>query len=416
MFFQGDGDLEKADTEISRLIKEESARQESTLELIASENHASPAVMQAQGTILTNKYAEGRPGNRYYGGCAVIDKVEQLAIDRATALFGIRHANVQPHSGSQANMACYFSVLNPKDKILGMNLSEGGHLTHGSPVNFSGKLFHVISYGLHPDTERIDYEALADLAEKERPRLIIAGASAYPRLIDFKKFRQIADSVKAWLLVDMAHIAGLVAADLHPSPVDFAHLITTTTHKTLRGPRGGLILVDDPELYKKVNSNVFPGIQGGPLEHIIAAKAVAFAEALRPEYKIYQEQVLKNARALAGKLQTGLDIVSGGTDTHLILAKTNRVDLTGKEAESILEKIGIACNKNMIPGDRRSPFVTSGIRLGTPAMTTRGLKEEHMEMVGEWILKALKNPQENLLFKIKQEVQILCRDYPVYTQ
>ncbi|MCY4524527.1 MAG: serine hydroxymethyltransferase [Halobacteriovoraceae bacterium] len=408
--------LEESDPQIYQLVAEELERQEEGLELIASENYASRAVMQAQGSVLTNKYAEGLPQKRYYGGCEVIDRVEQLAIDRATQLFNAGFANVQAHSGSQANMACYFSVLQPGDKILGMNLSEGGHLTHGSPVNFSGRFFQVIGYGLNPRTEQIDYDQLEDLAKKEKPRMIIAGASAYPRTIDFAGFSQIAKSINAFLLVDMAHIAGLVAAELHPSPVGLADFISSTTHKTLRGPRGGLVLTDDPELFKKINFNMFPGIQGGPLEHVIAAKAVAFAEALEPSFKKYQRQVIKNAKKLALCLQEGgLDIVSGGTDNHLILAKTDKMNLTGKEAENILERAGITCNKNMVPGDTRSPFVTSGIRLGTPALTTRGFDEEHMEIIGGQILKALSNPQNTkVLGRIKQEIQSLCKDYPVY--
>ena len=410
--------LQGSDAQIHGLIQEELKRQEEGLELIASENYTSCAVMEAQGSILTNKYAEGLPKKRYYGGCEVIDRVEQLAIDRASKLFGAKYANVQAHSGSQANMACYFSVLQPGEKILGMNLSEGGHLTHGSPVNFSGRFYQVIGYGLNAKTEQIDYDALEDLAKKEKPKMIIAGASAYPRIIDFKRFNQIAKSVGAFLLVDMAHIAGLIAAEIHPSPVGLADFITSTTHKTLRGPRGGLVLTDDPELFKKINFNIFPGIQGGPLEHVIAAKAVAFLLASDISFKNYQKQVVKNAKKLALVLQEGgMDIVSGGTDNHLILVKTDKANLTGKEAEHVLEKACITCNKNMIPGDARSPFVTSGIRLGTPAITTRGLKEEHMESIGKWILKVLYNSQnQDVLQQVKNEVQALCRDYPVYNK
>jgi glycine hydroxymethyltransferase len=418
MFHPDSDKLSKMDQEIFDLINQEKTRQENGLELIASENYASPAVLEAQGSILTNKYAEGQPRKRYYGGCEFVDKIEELAIERAKELFQANFANVQPHSGSQANMGSYFSILEHGDKILGMNLSEGGHLTHGSPVNFSGKLFQVASYGLNEKTETIDYEKLADLAKKEKPKLIIAGASAYPRTLDFKTFREIADQVGAYLLTDIAHIAGLVAVGLHPTPIGEAHIVTTTTHKTLRGPRGGLILTQDEELHKKINFNIFPGIQGGPLEHVIGAKAVAFHEALQPEFKIYQESVLKNAKALAQKLQSlGIDIVSGGTDNHLILLKTDSVNLTGKIAEKVLEASGITCNKNMIPGDKRSPFVTSGIRIGTPAITTRGLNEGHMEQLGEWINKALRNSENSLVLEsIKKEILELCIKYPVYPQ
>jgi glycine hydroxymethyltransferase len=404
------------DPKIAELMDLERQRQEEGLELIASENYASSAVMQAQGSVLTNKYAEGYPNKRYYGGCEFVDSAEQLAIDRLKEIFGAKFANVQPHSGSGANMACYFALLNPGDKVMGMDLSQGGHLTHGSPVNFSGKLYDVCSYGLNSETELIDYEELAAMALKEKPKMIVAGASAYPRSIDFKKFREIADSVGAYLLVDMAHIAGLIAAGLHESPMEYAHYVTSTTHKTLRGPRGGLILTDDEELAKKMNFNIFPGIQGGPLEHVIAAKAVAFLEALQPEFKTYQAQVIKNAQTLAKALQEeGIKIVSGGTDNHLVLVNTDSVGLTGKEAERVLESANITCNKNMIPGDTRSPFVTSGVRLGTPAMTTRGLKEEHMVMTAKWISRALKNKDnEQEITAIKNEVKSLCADFPVY--
>jgi glycine hydroxymethyltransferase len=416
MFHPNASALKNMDPEITKIIGQELRRQEEGLELIASENYTSRAVMQAQGSVLTNKYAEGYPGKRYYGGCEFVDDAESLAIERAKELFNAPFANVQPHSGSQANMACYFAVLEPGDKVLGMNLAEGGHLTHGSPVNFSGKLFDIVSYGLHPETETIDYEELAAIADREKPKMIVAGASAYPRTIDFQKFREIADNCGAILMVDMAHIAGLIAAGLHPSPVGIADFVTSTTHKTLRGPRGGLILTHNEELAKKANFNIFPGIQGGPLEHVIAAKAVAFKEALQPEFKTYQEQVIKNAKTLAETLQGGgLDIVSGGTDNHLILVKTDSAELTGKEAEKVLESTYITCNKNMIPKDTRSPFVTSGIRLGTPAMTTRGLKEEHMQMVGKWIVDALKNAgNEETLERVRGEVLALCRDFPVY--
>lgn len=417
MFHKNASGLQSMDSEIFNLIQRESARQEEGLELIASENYTSRAVMEAQGSVLTNKYAEGLPKKRYYGGCEFVDAIETICIKRATKLFNAKCANVQPHSGSQANMAAYFSLIDSGDKIMGMDLSQGGHLTHGSPVNFSGKLYQVVSYGLHEITELIDYDQVRDIAKKERPRLIIAGASAYPRIIDFKIFREIADEIDAFLVVDMAHIAGLVAAGVHPSPIEHAHIVTSTTHKTLRGPRGGIVLTNDEELFKKINFNVFPGIQGGPLEHVIAAKAVAFQEALMPEYKIYQQNVVKNSKSLASHLQQhGLDIVSGGTDNHLIQVKTDCVSLTGKEAEHVLELAGITCNKNMIPGDKRSPFVTSGIRIGTPAITTRGLNEEHMKLLANWMAKALKNKDDvQILRNIKGEILTLCRDYPVYS-
>lgn len=416
MFHPDSKSITAMDPKIAELIDLERKRQEEGLELIASENYASSAVMQAQGSVLTNKYAEGYPKKRYYGGCEFVDSAEQLAIDRLKELFGAEHANVQPHSGSQANMACYFALLEPGDKILGMDLSQGGHLTHGSPVNFSGKLFNVVSYGLDTETEVIDYDVIRELALKEKPKMIVAGASAYSRTIDFAKFREIADEVDAYLLVDMAHISGLVAAGVHPSPVPHAHYVTSTTHKTLRGPRGGIILTNDEELAKKANFNIFPGIQGGPLEHVIAAKAVAFWEALQPEFKTYQEQVVKNAKRLASALEgQGIKIVSGGTDNHLVLVNVDSVGLTGKEAEKMLEEAHITCNKNMIPGDKRSPFVTSGVRLGTPAITTRGMKEEHMDMIAGWIGRVLKNkenPEEAK--KVGEEVKALCRDFPVY--
>ncbi len=418
MFHPNANQLSTMDSTINELITQELNRQEEGLELIASENYTSLAVMQAQGSVLTNKYAEGYPGKRYYGGCHVVDQIESIAIERAKELFGAKFANVQPHSGSQANMAVYFTLLQPGDKVLGMNLAEGGHLTHGSPVNFSGKLFDVVAYGLDPESEEIDYNALAELAQKEQPKLIVAGASAYSRTLHFEKFREIADSVGAYLLVDMAHIAGLVAAGLHPNPVPHAHFVTSTTHKTLRGPRGGLILTNDEELAKQVNFNVFPGIQGGPLEHVIAAKAVAFAEALKPEYKAYQTQVIKNATALANALkEEGLEIVSNGTDNHLLMVKTDSVGLSGKKSEKALEKANITCNKNMIPGDKRSPFITSGIRLGTPALTTRGLKEEHMQQIAKWIATVLKNHEnDEIINQVKQEVLTLCQQYPVYSK
>ena len=409
--------LEKVDPQIFNFIKNEHSRQQNGLELIASENYTSPAVMEAQGSILTNKYAEGYPQKRYYGGCQFIDSIESLAISRAKKLFGAEYANVQPHSGSQANMAAYFALLDPGDTILGMDLSQGGHLTHGSPVNFSGKLFKAVFYGVDDKSECIDYNAVSDIAQKTRPRLIIAGASSYPRTLDFKKFREIADRVNAFLLVDMAHVAGLIAAGLHPNPLPHAHIVTSTTHKTLRGPRGGIILTNDEKLAKKINSNIFPGIQGGPLEHIIAAKAVSLEEALQPQFASYQKLVLENAQTLTKTLfSEGLDIVSRGTDNHLILVKTDSTGLTGKEAEAVLEKVGITCNKNVIPNDPRSPFVTSGIRLGTPAVTTRGLKQDNMTQIGHWIARILKNSNsENKLKKIRDEVLDLCSHHPLYS-
>jgi glycine hydroxymethyltransferase len=398
------------------MIEGEAKRQEEGLELIASENYTSPAVMQAQGSILTNKYAEGLPNKRYYGGCHFVDQVEELAIERACELFNCKFANVQPHSGSQANMASFFALIGPGDTIMGMDLSQGGHLTHGSPVNFSGRLFNVITYGLNPENELIDYDTVEKKALEVKPKMIIAGASAYSRVIDFERFRKIADSVGAYLLVDMAHIAGLVAAGVHPSPFPHAHVATTTTHKTLRGPRGGLILTNDEDLAKKINFNLFPGIQGGPLEHVIAAKAVAFLEALDPSFKTYQQQVIANTRALAESLQSeGLKIVSGGSDNHLLMVNVEPVGLTGKKSETILEQASITCNKNMIPGDKKSPFVTSGIRLGTPAVTTRGMKEEHMKQIGKWICKVLKNADdEKVVAEVQKEVLGLCCDFPVY--
>jgi glycine hydroxymethyltransferase len=416
MFHPNSKSVTAMDPQIAELMDLERKRQEEGLELIASENYASSAVMQVQGSVLTNKYAEGYPKKRYYGGCEFVDSSEQLAIDRLKELYGAGFANVQPHSGSQANMACYFALLEAGDKIMGMDLSQGGHLTHGSPVNFSGKLFEVVSYGLNVETETLDYDAIMEIALKEKPKMIVAGASAYSRTIDFKKFREIADAVGAYLLVDMAHISGLVAAGVHPSPMEHAHYVTSTTHKTLRGPRGGIILTNDEELAKKANFNIFPGIQGGPLEHVIAAKAVAFLEALQPEFKTYQQQVIKNAQKLASSLEKeGIKIVSGGTDNHLVLVNVDSVGLNGKQAEKALEAAHITCNKNMIPGDKRSPFITSGIRLGTPAMTTRGLKEEHMEIVASWIGRVLKNKDDlEEINKVGAEVKALCADYPVY--
>ena len=404
------------DVEILELIKEEQHRQELGLELIASENYCSKDVMEAQGSCLTNKYAEGYPSKRYYGGCFVVDKIEQIAIERAKKLFNAEFANVQPHSGSQANMGVYMTALQPGDTYMGMNLAEGGHLTHGSPVNFSGKLYKVIAYGLDPKSEMIDYNVMRDIAKKEKPKMIVAGASAYPRIIDFKKIREICDEIGAIMMVDMAHIAGLVAAGLHPSPIGLADFATSTTHKTLRGPRGGIILSSKEEFAKKINSSIFPGIQGGPLEHVIAAKAVAFNEALQPSFKQYQEQVVKNAKTMAETLLAeGIDLVSGGTDNHLLLVKTDSVNMSGKDAEHVLEAVGITCNKNMVPNDKRSPFVTSGIRLGTPAITTRGFNETHAKQIALWISQTLKNPtNEKLLNEIKNEIINLCKEFPVY--
>jgi glycine hydroxymethyltransferase len=415
MFHSKSHSIESMDPELFKTMNQEKQRQEEGLELIASENYCSKAVMEAQGSVLTNKYAEGYPGKRYYGGCEFVDTAEQLAIDRVKKIFGVEYANVQPHSGSQANMAVYFTVLKPGDTVLGMDLSEGGHLTHGSSVNFSGKLFNFVSYGLDPETETIDYDKMAALALEHKPKMLVAGASAYARTIDFARMSKIAKSVDAYLMVDMAHIAGLIAAGVHPSPVGYADFITSTTHKTLRGPRGGIILASE-KWAKKLNSNIFPGIQGGPLEHVIAAKAVAFLEALQPEFITYQEQVVKNAKVLADALiAQGIGVVSNGTDNHLILVKTDSVNMSGKEAEKLLEAVHITCNKNMIPQDTRSPFVTSGIRIGTPAMTTRGLKEEHMELVAKWMVQILKNPDdESIKNEVTEAVHTLCAKFPVY--
>ena len=407
--------LAQFDPEISTAIRHETERQEYSLEFIASENFVSEQVLEAQGSVLTNKYAEGYPGKRYYGGCEFVDVAEQLAIDRARQLFGAEHVNVQAHSGSQANMAVYFAACQPGDTVLGMNLAHGGHLTHGSPVNFSGKLFNIVPYGVRKDTGRIDYDEVESLAKEHRPKLIVVGASAYPRSLDFEAFRRVADLVGAPVMVDMAHIAGLVAAGEHSNPVPHAEYVTTTTHKTLRGPRGGMILCRE-EFAKKLNSNIFPGIQGGPLMHVIAAKAVAFKEALSPEFKSYSQQVVKNARALAGDLvERGYNLVSGGTDNHLMLLDFTGTDLTGKVAEETLEKAGITVNKNAVPFDTRSPFVTSGIRIGTPASTTRGLKEKEMRQVGAWIDRALKNIENGEeLAKIRGEIRELCQQFPLY--
>ncbi len=407
--------LAQYDPEINAAIRHETERQEYSLEFIASENFVSERVLEAQGSVLTNKYAEGYPKKRYYGGCEYVDVAEQLAIERAKQLFGAEHANVQAHSGSQANMAVYFATCQPGDTVLGMNLAHGGHLTHGSPVNFSGKLFNIVPYGVHQQTGTLDYDEVEQLARQHQPKLIVVGASAYPRIIDFEAFRTIADQVGAIVMVDMAHIAGLVAADVHPTPVPHAEFVTTTTHKTLRGPRGGMILCQE-EFAKKLNSNIFPGIQGGPLMHVIAAKAVAFKEALEPEFKDYARQVVENARALAGELSgRGYKLVSGGTDTHLLLLDFTGSDLTGKVAEETLEQAGITVNKNAVPFDTRSPFVTSGIRIGTPAATTRGLKESEMSQVGAWIDRALRNiGNDEALAAIRAEIRELCKQFPLY--
>ncbi|MGC8970965.1 MAG: serine hydroxymethyltransferase [bacterium] len=404
--------LEVVDPEIYDAIKGERIREETTLELIASENFTSLAVLEAQGSLLTNKYAEGYPKRRYYGGCQWVDVVEQLAIDRAKALFKAEHANVQPHSGSQANMAVYFAVLNPGDTVLGMNLSHGGHLTHGSPVNISGKYFNFVSYGVNPKTETIDYDQVREIAKETKPKLIVAGASAYPRVIDFEKFSQVAKEVGALLMVDMAHIAGLVAAEIHPSPVPWAEFVTTTTHKTLRGPRSGLILCKS-EYAKAIDKAIFPGTQGGPLMHVIAAKAVALKEAMTPEFKAYQNQIVKNAKALAETLlENGLRLVSGGTDNHLMLVDVRPFGLTGKEAERLLEEIGITVNKNAIPFDPQPPTITSGIRIGTPAVTTRGMKENEMKEIGDIIAKCLKKEEDK--DTLKGRVKSLCEAYPLF--
>ena len=403
------------DPELARAIALESDRQMSKLELIASENFVSRAVREAQGSVLTHKYAEGYPGKRYYGGCEYVDLAETLAQDRAKQLFNCEYANVQPHSGSQANMAAYLAFMKPGDTILGMNLSHGGHLTHGSPVNFSGRLFNIVSYGVQRETGRIDYDEVAALAREHKPNAIVAGASAYPRAIDFARFREIADEVGAKLVVDMAHIAGLVAAGLHQSPLSYAHITTTTTHKTLRGPRGGMILSTE-DMGKTLNSQIFPGIQGGPLMHVIAAKAVAFGEALRPAFKSYQQRVVTNAAVLAKFLMdAGYDLVSGGTDNHLMLVDLTNKDITGKDAEHALDQAGITVNKNTVPFETRSPFVTSGVRIGTAALTTRGMKEDDMRTVGAFIVDAIeKRNDEAALAKISKNVEEFARQFPLF--
>ena len=408
--------LAGTDSEVFEAIGKELGRQRSKLELIASENIVSKAVMEAQGSVLTNKYAEGYPGKRYYGGCEHVDVVEQLAIDRAKELFGAEYVNVQPHSGAQANMAVFFALLTPGDTVMGMNLTDGGHLTHGSPVNMSGKYFKIVPYGVSAETEMLDYDEIQTIAEECRPKLIVAGASAYARTIDFERMAEIAHSVGAYLMVDMAHIAGLVAAGLHPSPLPFADVVTTTTHKTLRGPRGGMILCKDEEFGRQFNKAIFPGIQGGPLMHVIAAKAVALKEALSPEFKEYARQVVKNARVLADTLQAdGFRIVSGGTDNHLMLVDLTSKKITGKLAQNLLDEVGITANKNTIPFEKLSPFTTSGLRLGSPALTTRGFKEEDMKEVADIIALVLDNPDdEGAREQARSRVEALCDKYPLY--
>ena len=408
--------LAGTDGEVFEAIGKELGRQRSKLELIASENIVSKAVMEAQGSVLTNKYAEGYPGKRYYGGCEHVDVVEQLAIDRAKELFGAEYVNVQPHSGAQANMAVFFALLTPGDTVMGMNLTDGGHLTHGSPVNMSGKYFKIVPYGVSAETEMLDYDEIQAIAEECRPKLIVAGASAYARTIDFERMAEIAHSVGAYLMVDMAHIAGLVAAGLHPSPIPYADVVTTTTHKTLRGPRGGMILCKDEEFGKQFNKAIFPGIQGGPLMHVIAAKAVALKEALSPEFKEYAQQVVKNAKVLADTLQAdGFRIVSGGTDNHLMLVDLTSKKITGKLAQNLLDEVGITANKNTIPFEKLSPFTTSGLRLGSPALTTRGFKEDDMKEVADIIALVLDNPDdEGAREQARSRVEALCEKYPLY--
>ncbi|MGO3170415.1 MAG: serine hydroxymethyltransferase [Bavariicoccus seileri] len=410
-------DIYQADEELWDNVYKEEERQIENIELIASENYVSKAVMAAQGSILTNKYAEGYPGKRYYGGCEYIDVIENLAINRVKELFGAKYANVQPHSGSQANTAAYMALINPGDKVLGMDLTHGGHLTHGSPVNFSGKTYEFHSYGVDKETEQIDYDHIRAIAKEVSPKLIVAGASAYGRKIDFEKFKEIADEVGAKLMVDMAHIAGLVASGLHQNPVPYADVVTSTTHKTLRGPRGGIILTNDKDLAKKINSAIFPGIQGGPLEHVIAGKAVAFKEDLNPDFKVYSEQIIKNAKAMAKVFNSVEDIriVSGGTDNHLLLLEVTDLGMTGKEAEAILDSVKITVNKNTIPFETLSPFKTSGIRIGTPAITTRGFKEDDAAKVAELIVRALTHKDDaDALAQIRNEVHELTSKHPIY--
>ena len=403
--------ISQADPELGAAIHKEFDRECRNIELIASENLASEAVILAMGTCPTNKYAEGYPGKRYYGGCYAVDEIEELARQRACQVFGCNHANVQPHSGANANLAAFMALMAPGDTVLGMGLPAGGHLSHGTPMNISGKAFHAVQYDLNPETERLDYDRLRQMAKECRPKLIVAGASAYPRIIDFKAFREIADEVGAYLMVDMAHIAGLVAAGVHPSPIPYADVVTTTTHKTLRGPRGGLILCNDDDIYKKVNSAVFPGTQGGPLEHIIAAKAVCLGEALKPEFKAYAEQVVKNAAVLAESLKAeGFRLVSGGTDNHLMLVDVRNFHITGKEMEHRLDEVRITVNKNAIPNDPEKPFVTSGIRVGTPAVTTRGFREPEMETIGRLMGRVARGETAGVL----EEVEALCARFPIY--
>jgi glycine hydroxymethyltransferase len=408
--------LAKTDPAVAELIQKELQRQRDHLELIASENFTSAAVLAAQGSVLTNKYAEGLPGKRYYGGCEFVDQVEQLAIERAKQLFGAAHANVQPHAGAQANFAVFLTLLEPGDMIMGMDLAHGGHLTHGSPVNVSGKWFKVQHYGVSQTTEQLDFDQIRDLALQHRPKLLICGYSAYPRVIDFEKFRAIADEVGAYLLADIAHIAGLVATGHHPNPIPYCDVVTTTTHKTLRGPRGGLILTRDPELGKKLDKAVFPGTQGGPLEHVIAGKAVAFGEALQPEFKTYSGHVIENARAMAAQLQArGFKITSGGTDNHLMLVDLRSIGMTGKRADQLVSEINITANKNTVPFDPESPFVTSGLRLGSPAMTTRGMGKEEFSEIGDIIAERLLNPEDAAIAEdCRQRVAQLCERFPLY--
>jgi glycine hydroxymethyltransferase len=409
--------LKTVDPEIYEVIRRETERQAFGLELIPSENFVSEAVLEATGSVLTNKYAEGYPGKRYYGGCEFVDQAETLAIERAKKIFGAEHVNVQPHSGSQANMAVYLAAMTPGDTMLGMNLSHGGHLTHGSPVNFSGKLFNVVPYGVRPDTETIDFDQVRDLAIQHKPKMIVIGASAYPRIIDFAPFRKIADETGAMLMADIAHVAGLVAVGLHPNPVPYCEFVTTTTHKTLRGPRAGIILCRE-EMAKKLNSSIFPGTQGGPLMHVIAAKAVALKEAMTPEFKEYQAQIVRNARAMAGAIaRRGFRLVSGGTDTHLFLVNLKDTSLTGKDAQEALDRVGITVNKNTVPFETRSPFVTSGIRAGTPAITTRGMKEREMERIGNMIADILSAPGDSTVEKrVMAAVRDICEAFPLYPE
>ena len=409
--------LKTVDPEVYEVIRRETEREAHQLELIASENFVSDAVLEAAGSLLTNKYAEGYPGKRYYGGCEFVDQAESLAISRAKKIFGADHVNVQPHSGSQANMAVYLAVMNPGDTMLGMNLTHGGHLTHGSPVNFSGKLFRVVPYGVRPDTETIDFDQVRALALAHRPKLIVVGASAYPRIIEFAPFREIADEVGCMVMADIAHVAGMVAVGLHPNPVPYCEFVTTTTHKTLRGPRGGMILCRE-DMAKKLNSSIFPGTQGGPLMHVIAAKAVALREAMTPEFHAYQRQILSNAKVFAGTLSNrGFRLVSGGTDNHLLLVNLKDTPLTGKEAEENLERVGITVNKNTVPFETRSPFVTSGIRIGTPAVTTRGMKEPEMERIANMIADVLNAPGDETVEKrVSREVRALCDAFPLYPE